>query len=108
MIMSDAPSRRATPAVRLLEKLETQGDVFPTPQLRTLELVERKLRYLGITVPEDNLCDDAQGGLGLILADIADEIASVAWDLGKEEKERIDKLRAECETEAEGEGSING
>ena len=49
--------------------------------------IATKLRFLALTTPEDCLCDEAQGGLGYILSDIADEVAGVA-----------DDLREDCDT----------
>lgn len=57
---------------------------YPFPQRDQLDRIAMKLRYLGITAPEDRLCDEAQGGLGYILSDIADEIAGVTDDLHKD------------------------
>jgi hypothetical protein len=85
-----------TPAGRLLNKLVEHCDDFPSPQRTALERIETKLRYVAITVPEDGLSDDAQGGLGFILGDLADDISAVAWDLAQEEAKRTDALRAEC------------
>jgi hypothetical protein len=57
---------------------------FPFPQRNQLERIATKLRYLGLTTPEDRLCDEAQGGLGYILDDIADEIEAIREDLQEE------------------------
>jgi hypothetical protein len=98
-----------TPAAALLNKLVEHCDDFPSPQRTALERIETKLRYIAIMAPEDKLCDDAQGGLGFILGDLADEIAAVAWELAQEEQKRIDALRAECEAaHAEKTGGANG
>jgi hypothetical protein len=57
---------------------------FPFPQRDQLERIATKLRFLGIVAPTEALCDEAQGGLGYILDDIADEIEGVREDLQEE------------------------
>lgn len=59
------------------------------PQRDQLERIATKLRYLGLTTPEDRLCDEAQGGLGYILDDIADEIEAIREDLQEECSARL-------------------
>lgn len=58
-----------------------ESQKYPFPQCDALEKIATKLRFLALTAPEDQLCDEAQGGLGYILSDIADEVAGVADDL---------------------------
>ena len=64
-----------------LDRAVEECQKYPFPQRDQLDRIATKLRYLGITAPENCLCDEAQGGLGYILSDIADEVAGVVDDL---------------------------
>ncbi len=65
---------------------------YPFPQRDQLERIATKLRYLGITTPEDKLCDEAEVGLSYILTDIAVEIAGVVDDLRDDCDKRLAAL----------------
>ncbi len=70
-----------------LNRAVEEGQKYPFPQRDALERIATKLQFLALTTPEDCLCDEAQGGLGYILSDIANEVAGVA-----------DDLREDCDT----------
>lgn len=79
--------------------VEAHGE-FPFPQRDQLERIATKLRFLGIVAPTEALCDEAQGGLGYILDDIADEIEGVREDLQEECAARLAEVASEQEPQS--------
>jgi hypothetical protein len=68
----------------VLDRAFEEMDKFPFPQRGQLERIATKLRFLGIVAPTEALCDEAQGGLGYMLDDIAAEITDILEDVQEE------------------------
>ena len=83
-----------------LDRMVETHREFPFPQRDQLERIATKLRFLGIVAPTEALCDEAQGGLGYILDDIADEIEAIREDLQEECAARLAEVASEQEPQS--------